>query len=197
MGPALSGLALGLDAAESLLDADLATARQILARTRAEANRAVIEVRRIIDDLRPDALDEDGLAGALQAYTQLVSARGQLAVELDTAGLNRSGGHDAVSIIDPEVEVAAYRIAQEAITNAIRHSGASHCTVRLSCGDAVTIEVRDNGTGIRNGNADGVGLASIRERAESCGGTLVLDSSAAGTCLSVSLPRQRQRMRQS
>jgi signal transduction histidine kinase len=198
MGPALSGLALGLDAAESLLDTDLATARQILARTRAEADRAVVEVRRIIDDLRPNILDQSGLAGALQAYAQLVSARGSLAVDLDASGLDRAGGpgradgHCAAISMDPGVEVAAYRITQEAITNAVRHSGASHCAVRLSCDDSVSIEVRDNGNGISAGRADGIGLASIRQRAESCGGTMLISSSADGTCLSVSLPRQRQ-----
>lgn len=82
MGPSLGGLALGLQAAESLLDTDLAASRQILSRTRAEAGRAVGEIRRIIDDLRPDALDQSGLVGALHAYSQLVSARGPLTVDI-------------------------------------------------------------------------------------------------------------------
>ena len=201
MGPALSGVALGLDAAESLLDADLAAARQILARTRTEADRAVVEVRRIIDDLRPDVLDQSGLAGALRAYAQLVSAGGSLAVDLDASGFGKGGGpggaggvggQGAAVSMDPGIEVAAYRITQEAVTNAVRHSGASHCAVRLSCGDCVNIEVRDNGNGISAGRADGIGLASIRQRAESWGGTMLISSSADGTCLTVSLPRQRQ-----
>ena len=82
MGPSLGDLALGLQAAESLLDTDLAASRQILSRTRAEAGRAVGEIPRIIDDLRPDALDQSGLVGALHAYSQLVSARGPLTVDI-------------------------------------------------------------------------------------------------------------------
>jgi two-component system, NarL family, sensor kinase len=80
MGPSLSGIALGLQAAESLLGTDPVGSGQILARARTEAGQAVTEIRRIIDDLRPDALDQSGLVGALRAYSQLVSARGPLTV---------------------------------------------------------------------------------------------------------------------
>jgi signal transduction histidine kinase len=185
MGPALSGLALGLEAAQSLLDTDPAAASQILSRTRAEADRAVTEIRRIIDDLRPDALDQAGLAGALRAYSQLVSARGPLTVDVTAQGFE---DHGAAPRIDPRIEAAAYRITQEAITNVVRHSGASTCTVGLSFTGAVGIEIRDNGRGIPAPQADGVGLPSIRQRAESCGGTLSISTSSAGTCLTVRLP---------
>ena len=90
----------------------------------------------------------------------------------------------------PRTEVAAYRITQEAITNVVRHSGASHCSVGLSFGNAVGIEIRYNGRGIPAGRADGIGLASIRQRAESCGGTLAISTSPAGTCLTVRLPAE-------
>jgi len=185
MGPALSGLALGLEAAQSLLDTDPAATSQILSRTRAEADRAVTEIRQIIDDLRPDALDQAGLAGALHAYSHLVSARGPLTVDVTARDFGDQG---AAPRIDPRIEAAAYRITQEAITNVVRHSGASTCTVGLTFNDAVGIEIRDNGHGIPGPQADGVGLASIRQRAESCGGTLSIDTSAAGTCLTVWLP---------
>jgi signal transduction histidine kinase len=187
MGPSLGGLALGLAAAETLLDTDPATTRQILARTRDEADRAVTEIRRIIDDLRPDVLDQSGLAGALRDYAQLVSARQSLTVDLDTEGFD---GPPGAPLMAPSVEVAAYRIAQEAITNVVRHSGASRCAVRLTCHDAVGIEISDNGGGISAIRADGLGLASIRQRAQSCGGTLSISTSAAGTHLTVTLPRE-------
>jgi signal transduction histidine kinase len=187
MGPSLSGISLGLQAAESLLAADPAASGQILARTRAEADQAVTEVRRIIDDLRPDALDQSGLVGALRAYSQLVSARGPLTVEISAGGPDDVG---QARRMDPGIEAAAYRITQEAITNAVRHSGASHCSVGLSFGDAVGIQIRDNGRGFGPDQADGVGLASIRRRAESCGGTLAISTSAAGTCLTVRLPTE-------
>ena len=185
MGPALSGLALGLEAAQSLLGTDPAATSQILSRTRSEADRAVTEIRRIIDDLRPDALDQAGLAGALHAYSQLVSARGPLTVDVNAQDFE---DHGAALRIDPRTEAAAYRITQEAITNVVRHSGASKCTIGITVNDAVDIEIRDNGHGIPASQADGVGLTSIRQRAESCGGTLSISTSAAGTCLTVRLP---------
>jgi len=187
MGPSLSGISLGLQAAESLLDTDRATSGQILARTRSEVDQAVTDIRRIIDDLRPDALDQAGLVGALRAYSRLVSARGPLTIEV-----NAQDTDDPLRM-DPAIEAVAYRITQEAITNAIRHSGASRCDVNLSFGDAVGIEVRDNGRGFAPGRADGVGLASIRRRAESCGGTLDISTSAAGTCVAVRLPAESAR----
>jgi signal transduction histidine kinase len=218
MGPALGGLALSLEAAQSLLGTDPARAAEILARARDEADRAVVEVRRIIDDLRPDVLDRAGLAGALREYADLLNARGSLTVDLDLTGLGDPAPGDAGTDadrdgvsgtgspdgapairpaaafvpIDPAVEVAAYRISQEAITNVVRHSGATRCAVRLTGADAVTIEVSDNGTGIEAIRQDGLGLDSIRQRAESCGGTMIVTSSPAGTCLTVTLPGQRQ-----
>ena len=187
MGPSLGGLALGLAAAESILETDPATTRQILARTRAEADRAVTEIRRIIDDLRPDVLDQSGLSGALREYAELVSARRSFTIDLDTDGFD---GQLGGPLMDPAVEVAAYRIAQEAITNAVRHSGASRCEVRLTCDDAVGLEISDNGRGISGTRADGLGLASIKKRAHACGGTLSISTSAAGTHLTVTLPRE-------
>jgi two-component system, NarL family, sensor kinase len=92
--------------------------------------------------------------------------------------------------MNPHIEVTAYRISQEAITNAVRHSGASHCSVKLRFGEAVDIQIRDDGRGFATDRADGVGLASIRRRAESCGGTLAITTSAAGTCLTVRLPAE-------
>jgi signal transduction histidine kinase len=190
MGPALSGLALGLEAAQSLLGTDPAATSQILSRTRAEADRAVTEIRRIIDDLRPDALDQAGLAGALHAYSQLVSARGPLTVDVTAQDFQ---DHGAAPRIDPRIEAAAYRITQEAITNVVRHSGASKCSVGLTFNDGLGIDIRDNGHGIPAPQADGVGLASIRQRAESCGGTLSISTSATGTRLTVCLPPEPAR----
>lgn len=185
MGPSLSGLALGLQAAQSLLKSDLAATSKILLRTRAEPDRAVTEIRRIIEDLRPDALDQFGLVGALRTYSQLVSTRGLLTVDVSVQGFDDQG---TALLIDPHVEVAAYRITHEALTNVVRHSGASHCTVGLSFHDALHIQIRDNGRGIPAGRPYGVGLSSIRRRAESCGGTLAISTSATGTCLTVRLP---------
>jgi signal transduction histidine kinase len=203
LGPALGGLALGLEAAESLLDdhtgdhttghgvgpgigrgVDHAAARQILARTRAEARTAVIEIRRIIDDLRPDILDELGLIDALRRHAQLVTAGGQLSVHIDAAN------HEAAPAVDSRTELAAYRIAMEAITNTIRHSGARTCTVRLSITDTLDLDISDDGCGIPDHPRDGVGLTSIRQRVTACGGTATITGTTNGTRLHIRLPSQ-------
>ena len=90
-------------------------------------------------------------------------------------------------------EVACYRIAAEAVANAARHSGARSVLVRLEAGpQVVRLDVVDDGTGVRPGapsRGTGLGLASMRLRAEELGGTLTLDSSPAGTRIHVELPR--------
>jgi signal transduction histidine kinase len=121
----------------------------------------------------------------LRAYSQLVSARGPLTVDVNAQAFRDLG---ADLRIDPRIEAAAYRITQEAITNVVRHSGASKCTVGLTFNDAVAIEIRDNGHGIPAPQADGVGLTSNRQRAEPCGGALSISTSPAGTCLTVRFP---------
>jgi signal transduction histidine kinase len=86
------------------------------------------------------------------------------------------------------VEVAAYRIAQEALTNVVRHAHARTCTVRLEMGDVLSLEITDDGCGL-NGTQPGVGLSSMRERAEELGGTCVIGPGAhGGTCVLARLP---------
>jgi len=87
------------------------------------------------------------------------------------------------------VEVAAFRIATEAATNAVRHSGARTCTIELRHCDALEVEVRDDGHGMQDRLRDGVGLVSLRERAEELGGEIVVDSRPGrGTRVSARLP---------
>jgi signal transduction histidine kinase len=88
--------------------------------------------------------------------------------------------------------VAAYRIAQEALTNVVRHAHARHCTIRLALDETaglLTLEVRDDGRGITPAPKKGVGLTSMRERAEELGGTWIVEQvPAGGTCVLVQLP---------
>jgi two-component system NarL family sensor kinase len=78
------------------------------------------------------------------------------------------------------VEVAAYSIIREALTNVLHHAGASRCLVRLRASETLDVEISDNGTGLQDGHPVGVGLVSMRERAEELGGTLLIDSAPGG-----------------
>jgi signal transduction histidine kinase len=180
LGPSLSGVALGLESVRGALPDNQDRARQILDRAQAEVRAAVEEVRRILDDLRPAPLDALGLVGALRAH--VLDNPDGLAVTVTAEGL---------SLLDPNVEAAAYRITLEALTNVHRHAAADNCTVNLSTDDQqVLIEVHDDGRGRPAGISHGLGMASMRHRAESLGGDLDVRSGTDGTTLNARLPRQ-------
>lgn len=186
LGPSLSGVALGLEATRTVLRANPDLAEQILQRARTEVAGAVDEVRRILDGLRPGGLDALGLVEALR--TQACRAEDGLSVQVaaDPALSAAAPG----TALDPEVEVAAYRIALEAVTNARRHAGAAHCAVRLSADEGhLGIEVSDDGHGLPAAPREGVGLMSMRHRAEALGGAFELRSGSGGTTVLAQLPR--------
>ncbi|MFI6284525.1 ATP-binding protein [Streptomyces sp. NPDC051018] len=179
LGPSLSGMALGLQAASTALDlGDLGGCRPLLARIGDEVGTAVTEIRRIIDGLRPTVLDALGLAEAVRKHLGTVSPA--LSVEARIGELPP---------LPPDVETAAYRIVTEAVTNAARHSAARACTVTVAARGAVLrISVGDDGDGIAPDATAGVGLASMRRRANAQGGELVVESAPHGTVVTVTLP---------
>ncbi|MEU2201255.1 sensor histidine kinase [Isoptericola sp. NPDC019482] len=167
LGPTLTGVAYAADAARNLLGTSPDDVERLLADLRADTGQAIAEVRRIVDGLRPSALDELGLAAALRQHaTHLYSASGaRLEVRLVAADLPR---------LSAATEVAVYRIVTEALTNVARHSGARTAAVSVAVqGGAVVVEISDDGPGAADGApwAPGVGLTSLRERAEQLGGT--------------------------
>ena len=176
VGPELAGMALQLDSLSARLagDPELAARAE---RLRDQMRRTVAEVRRAVDDLRPPALDQLGLAGAL---------REQLAtygwVELHVGDLPP---------LPAAVEVAAYRIAGEAVANAVRHSGARRCAVRVELEEGwLVVEVVDDGRGLTPDAPPGVGLTSMRERAAEVGGRFEVGPGPdGGTVLRARLPR--------
>lgn len=176
VGPELAGMALQLDSLARRLsgDAELADRAE---RLRDQMRRTVAAVRRAVDDLRPPALDELGLAGAL---------REQLAA-YDGVAL-RAG---ALPPLPAAVEVAAYRIATEAVANAVRHSGARAVEVRLDVEEGwLVVEVVDDGRGIAADAVPGVGLTSMRERAAEVGGRFAAGPGPdGGTRVLARLPR--------
>ncbi|MFP5346113.1 MAG: sensor histidine kinase [Actinomycetes bacterium] len=181
LGPRLSGIGFTADAARNSLRHDPDAAEQLLQTLRGDAVAAMHEIRQLVYDMRPPALDELGLVGALRQQA---------------AGMRTANGQPLRVAIDAEepeglsaaVEVAAYRIVVEALTNAARHSGSDRADVRLHVADDVLeIEVRDGGS-FTEGWTEGVGLSSMGERALEVGGTLALAQGPGGGCARAVLP---------
>ncbi len=164
VGTLLTGVVLAADAAGNLIGRRPDEAESLVRSIRSDLRSAVAEVRRLVDDLRPFAIDELGLVPALQARAEQTVRRvdgGDLQVSIDA---------DLSEKLPAALEVAAYRIATEALTNVVRHSRASRVEVlvRTRAGQ-LEIDVLDNGPA--RPWKDGVGTASMSERAEELGGT--------------------------
>lgn len=168
VGPLLASAAAHADAAALRMDRDPAAVPAMLRVVRETVQEAVVGLRRAVEGLRPPTLDEFGLVGA-------VSERGQAVIGPDGPTLDVCAG--PLPALPAAVEVAAYRIALEAVTNAVRHASADHITVRLvgpEAGHGLIVEVTDDGAGLPSDVATGVGLASMRARASELGGTLAV-----------------------
>ncbi len=173
LGPQLASLKLNLDVARNLVSRDPGAAEALLLELRAQSQSAIADIRRLVFDLRPPALDELGLVGAIQDYTrQIVSRDG------DRSGLQiKIDSPKDLPPLPAAVEVAAYRITLEALANFVRHSQGSKCQVSLSKTDHhLQVEVRDNGLGLPQDLQPGVGLNSMRERAAELGGVCVIEA---------------------
>lgn len=180
LGPTLTGAAFELAAARRSLGSDPRRDEARLAALAARIEGAVEEVRRLASELRPPSLDQLGLLGAIEERAASLSQtiRTQLVVDGSLSGLSAG------------VEVAAFRIVQEALVNVARHARATSCTIELrSADDALTVHVVDDGRGIDQTATKGVGLASMRERAEELGGSFhVHRNDAGGTILRAEIP---------
>ncbi len=175
VGPSLAGIALGIDSARRCLRTDRDAAERTLVELRRATRQSVAEVRRLAGDLRPPVLDQLGLVGALRELTQRLGGALEAPAELPE--------------LPAAVEVAAYRIAAEALTNAGRHARAEVCRVRVSLNGGLRLEVDDDGVGIPDGYVAGVGIASMRERARELGGGVRVERRApSGTRVSATLP---------
>ena len=146
-----------------------------------QAQEAVADIRRLVYALRPPALDAIGLLGALRMHA---SQHPGLQVNVVTP--------DELPPLPAAVEVALYRIATEAVSNAEKHADAATCTLRLVVDQAtgtVRLEIADDGRGIGTDRGTGVGLSSMRERAAELGGTFtVAAGTSGGTVVTAALP---------
>jgi len=180
LGPQLATVSVKVNAARNLLDKDPAAANKLLAEIKTESQEAISEIRRVVEGLRPAALDQLGLVSALQE-TAARNSNGSLQITVRSP--------QELPILPAAVEVAAYRIATEAIANVTRHAQAHNCTVRLVAADALLLEVKDDGQGLPAVYQAGIGLSSMRERTAELGGTLELQSyPGQGTTLTATLP---------
>jgi two-component system, NarL family, sensor kinase len=166
LGPTLTAVTLKADAARSLLDTAPDRADALLAELRGDAKQAIGDLRRVIYDLRPAALDELGLLGALGEQVDRFGRQG-LSVTLQAP--------PALPVLPAAVEVAAYRIVTEALTNIARHAHAHQVAITVAIDGDLCLEVQDDGT-TSTANGDGwrpsTGLQSMAERAAEVGGTL-------------------------
>lgn len=185
LGPALASLPLKVDAAIDLMEQDRAMSVKLLGDVKKQAQQLVGDVRQVVHDLRPPALDELGLTEALfGAIAQLRTHPDRLQISLDANQLPHN--------LPAAIEAATYRITMEAVTNVLKHAQAQHCWVALRIIEkpsSLNISIEDDGTGLSPAAVANVGLRSMRERAEELGGTFQIQQCpTGGTCITVSLP---------
>ncbi len=187
LGPALSSAMLKLGAARRLLPSG-SPADDLIVEVREDMRTTVADVRGLVYDLRPPALDQLGLVPTIHDYAEQCASD-------DPAGMRVTV--DAPEQLPPlpaAVEVAAYYIAREAITNTMRHARARSCRVHLALQDGperveLRLEITDDGVGLPYERHLGVGLSSMRERAEELGGKFSVESPPeGGTCVVARLP---------
>jgi two-component system, NarL family, sensor kinase len=187
LGPTLAAHLLKIGSARELLTHDPQTTARLLTQLEDGLEGTLEEIRRLVYDLRPPVLDQLGLVGAVQACAaeyERPSANGEKGLAVTVTA------PDSLPPLPAAVEVAAYRIAQEALHNVFRHAEASRCAVTLRPqNDALWLEVQDNGRGLPPNGRSGVGLQSMKERAAELNGRCVVESlPTGGTRVTAELP---------
>jgi signal transduction histidine kinase len=179
LGPELAALTMQVDALRNRAGASAVDLDAELVRLRSGLQASVQAVRRVVEGLRPPALDELGLAGALEELVDGLAGGPAITVDVEE-----------VPGLGAATEVAVYRVAQEALTNVVRHSRAERASVSLRTDRAtLVLTVRDEGVGGVAPREGGVGLGSMTDRAEEVGGRLeVHHGDGAGTCVMLTVP---------
>ncbi len=179
LAPTLSSMQLQLGAVRKLLRQNPDQADAMINDLREDMRGATADIRRLVYDLRPPMLDELGLIGAMR-------------------NSKFQGGEMSFEVIAPEpmpplpaaVEVAVYRIANEALHNVVKHAQATACEIRIEMdGGCLILKVIDNGKHFSNDTQAGIGLRSMKERAAELGGTLIIrPNEPEGTCVVARIP---------
>jgi signal transduction histidine kinase len=176
VGPQLAALMLELETASDLVS-DNPEASVLIAKLSERAGEIVSDVRRSVHALRPPALDELGLVGALREGAMRYGPSG-LRVSVEDS--------EELKHLPAAVEVACYRVVEEALVNVVRHARASNCSIRIRLDEeagALSVEVEDDGRGIRAHDKAGIGMISMRERTEELGGRCTVEPLPGGGTL--------------
>jgi signal transduction histidine kinase len=184
LGAQLAGLNVHAGTLRRLIRSDPEAADGLVVELREELRGAISDIRRLVYDLRPPALDDLGLVAALHQLAERYGSEGEQPLRVLVEGPGD------LAHLPAAVEVAVYRIAQEALTNVVRHARAKGCVARLAVDeDVVVLEIVDDGVGIPDERSAGVGLSSMHERASELGGSCVVQSvQEGGTQVLVRLP---------
>lgn len=181
LGPTLSGVAFATDAARNQVRSDPDRADALLVQLRADTAHAITEIRRLVEGLRPPALDELGLEGAIRQHAATLHSAAGTPLPVTVSA-------PALPPLSAATEVAAYRIVVEALTNVVRHASATSASVSLAVdAGALALAVRDDGRSAGEWTP-GVGIASMRERSLQVGGTLTAYATREGGVVEASLP---------
>lgn len=177
LGPALASHTIKIGTARLLIDSDPLTAQQILDELETNLANSFTDIRRLVYNLRPPSLDQLGFVPALNDFLQQCNGETQFTLIAP----------DEMPPLPAAVEVASYRIVQEAVNNVIRHAQAHHCRVQIRHNGVLEIYIHDDGIGLPVDLNYGVGLTSMSERAAELGGTFTIRSDE-GTCVDVRIP---------
>jgi signal transduction histidine kinase len=186
LGPALAAHSLKVGAARRLLNRDVPAAEHLLTELSTDIEATVADIRRLVYNLRPPALDELGLLGALRRFATTMTGDAGINLMVDVP--------ERLPVLPAAVEVAAFRIVQEALANVVRHADATTCvvmvhTVHHAAVPVLVIEVRDDGRGLPQQHRTGVGFVAMRERAAEVGGSVQVERlMPQGTAVSAALP---------
>ncbi|MFS0726803.1 sensor histidine kinase [Paenibacillus sp. 1P07SE] len=185
IAPRLAAMRLTASVATDWIARDPARATELMAQFKTEIGETVEEIRGIVYNLRPHALDELGLIGAIR---QRIEQLRQLSADMEDPRLEiHLDAPDALPILPAAIEVGAYRIATEALVNVVKHAGAGSCTVRLVLEreSELIVEVTDDGIGLPAPSPDpgrrSIGLTSLRERAVELGGMCHIEGGPGGS----------------
>nr|WP_263323671.1 sensor histidine kinase [Neobacillus sp. Marseille-Q6967] len=181
LGASLASISLKIDTLIFQNKVDL-TVKTRLLELQEQLRGAVRDIRQLVYNLRPPALDELGLVFALEELCRRQYDNGPINVTIESSETDFN--------LHPAIEVAAYRIVQEAVTNAVKHSEGSYCNVILNTdGSSLLISIVDDGKGLSENQKNGIGLYSMKERAEEVDGTfLIKNNGNTGVSIVVRLP---------
>jgi len=185
VGPTLASLSQRLDTASDLVKSDPEKSIYLLQELKRQVKGTVAEIRQLVYALRPPVLDEFGLVSAIREHVAPYTGPNGIQVTFDVT--------EPMPPLPAAVEVAAYRIALEAFTNIVKHAQASACYIKIKTEDnTLQLEVSDNGKGLPLNNHAGVGLTSMRERANELGGECLIEiNPSGGIFVSAKLPLPR------